>query len=186
MRQCWLRTNRRAITFGLLAPAALIVAGSLAVALLPVAGLAGAMRWGGGLLIGAGALVSVMLLYLMSVPRVAYESGALLVYLRSGQPFRIPVDVVECFFIGQSPSRIKDATGKEPETSTVVVRLAESAKEWHHRDVKPALGHWCDGYITIRGTWCEPLSGDLVQRMNHQLVDAHRQQRGHAAEVNAL
>ena len=43
---------------------------------------------------------------------------------------------------------MRGASGEELETSTIVVRLAEAAAEWRFREVKPALGAWCDGYIT--------------------------------------
>jgi len=117
--------------------------------------------------------------------RLAYEAGYLLVNLgATGGPIRVPIDVVECFFLGQGPTLLPrpflthDAID---ETSTIIVRLAESASEWKHLDVKAALGLWCDGYITIRGTWCEPITVDLVRRLNHHLVDAHREARGQEA-----
>ena len=46
-----------------------------------------------------------------------------------------------------------------------------------HRDVKPALGHWCDAYITIYGTWCEPLTTEVFSRMNKRLAEVHREVR---------
>jgi hypothetical protein len=35
------------------------------------------------------------------------------------------------------------------------------------------LGKWCGSYITIRGTWCERLSVELVQRLNVRLAEMH-------------
>jgi hypothetical protein len=61
--------------------------------------------------------------------------------------------------------------------SQLRIRLAERATEWAQRDVKPALGAWCGGYITIHGTWCEPLDIDLVNQLNKRLAAAHQAQR---------
>jgi len=57
----------------------------------------------------------------------------------------------------------------------VIVRLAEAAEEWKHRDVRPALGEWCEGYITIRGSWCERITPELMRRMNGRLADVKRE-----------
>ena len=124
---------------------------------------------------------TIGILVLMRLPRLGYQNGALVVYLRRGAAERIPIDVVECFFLGQADSRLPkqgDDTGDDgPETTTVVVRLAEAAEDWARRDVLPALGNWCEGYITIRGTWCEPINGTLIKELNRKLVEKHRQQK---------
>ncbi len=75
---------------------------------------------------------------------------------------------------GRSEQQIADG----PETSTVVVRIAERALDWHQRPVKTMLGQWCGGYITVRGTWCEPITAELIQRLNHRLVDVQRELAG--------
>ncbi len=134
-------------------------------------------RWLGWACTAGGALSVVAIVYWMRLPRLAYESGHLLVYLRTFAPLRVPIDIVECFFMGQGPSRIAGPEGKEAETTTIVVRLSESAAEWRHVDVRPELGHWCDGYITIRGTWCEPINRALMEHLNRRLVEVHRQRR---------
>jgi hypothetical protein len=51
------------------------------------------------------------------------------------------------------------------------MRLAQKAEDWQHLDVKPQLGAWCQGQVIIRGTWCEPLSVPLVNRLNQRLYD---------------
>jgi hypothetical protein len=111
-------------------------------------------------------------------PRLGYAGGHLAVYLRGARPIRVPIETVECFFLGQGPSWLPRLAGgtawSSPETSTLIVRLAEAAPDWKHRDVRPWLGLWCESYITIRGTCCEPLSGDLVARLNRRLVEVHR------------
>ena len=120
-------------------------------------------------------------------PRLGYYGGELLVYLRAGKPIHIPIDVVEVFFLGQGP-----VTGKDPRNrseyegivaANVVVRLSEAATEWHRRDVNVALGVWQDGYITLRGLWCERLNGEVLQRMNRRLVEIKRNRHEENSEV---
>ena len=113
-------------------------------------------------------------------PRLAIEKDHVRVNV-CHEPTRIPIDVVECFFLGQGPSGISSGTGEELESSNIVVRLAEAAKDWHHRDAKRTLGHWCEGYITLRGTWCEPISLDLVNRLNHHLAQTKRARKARNA-----
>jgi hypothetical protein len=65
------------------------------------------------------------------------------------------------------------------------VRLAESAQDWKHRDVRPAFGHWCEGYITIRGSWCEPINEGLMKRLNQRLVAVQRERKAASREEAA-
>ncbi len=178
-REVWLRANRRALSLGLALPLLLAAAGLLAVmrAGHPAVAVAG---W---TLIALAAYLLAGAVHALRQPRLAYQDGRLLVYLDPRGPQRVPVELVECFFLGQGPSLLPPQRGDQQpgETATVVVRLAESAEQWKHVDVKPAWGHWCDGYITIRGTWCEPIHGELVQRLNERLVTAHRAVRRHEA-----
>lgn len=116
-------------------------------------------------------------------PRLAYDSGELLVYLEPQLPTRVPIDIVECFFLGQGPSELPKLKGREPETQNVIVRLAEAATDWKHRDVRPAIGHWCESYITLRGSWCEPITPALMKRLNHRLAEVHRERK--AARLEA-
>jgi hypothetical protein len=113
----------------------------------------------------------------MFQPRIAYESGDLLVFLDFGKTVRVPIDIVEVFFLGQGPSELPKLNGREPETQNVIVRLAESATEWKHRDMKPAIGMWCEGYITLRGSWCEPINEETLRRLNHRLIEIQRERK---------
>lgn len=177
MRECWLRTNVRVLFFSLILAAIVSCAG---VALIVVGRNIGGnviSRIAGWSLVSVGVSAVILLLVRTRIPRIGYQDEHLLVYLNGFAPFRVPIEVVECFFLGQGSSMIKSRGGQELETATVVVRLAESAKEWHHRDVHRLLGHWCDGYITIRGTWCESLTADLLRELNARLVQMHRQQK---------
>jgi hypothetical protein len=144
----------------------------------------GSATW---LVFGSWLLLLVSLLWLVRQlrqglrPRLAYSSGKLLVFLQDGEPIAVPIDIVECFFLGQGasllPRALEGPRGEAGEAATIVVRLAEAAVEWSHRDVLPALGHWCEGYITIRGTWCEPINQELVAGLNQKLIAAHRSVR---------
>jgi len=177
IRETWLASNRRAFVVALLVPALLAAASA---AVVPMA-IALSWRIVAGICGLFSLLVVVSLGLLARQPRLAYHQNQLLVYLGSRRPQSVPIEMVEVFFLGQAASMVgrrgdpDDDSG--PATSTIVVRLAQRADEWHWRDVRPMLGHWCDGYITIRGTWCEPISEDLIRSLNHRLVEIHRQQK---------
>jgi hypothetical protein len=154
------------------------VALALVASLVLIASTSGWLRWTAvGVAVVAGYLVGLTMC-LVFRPRLAYGSRQLLAYLRPGPPIQIPIEIVECFFLGQGPSLLSNplsADDDSEEASTIVVRLAEAADDWKHREVKSSLGLWCDGYITIRGTWCEPIDGKLLERLNRLLVEAHRE-----------
>lgn len=165
------------MSLGMVLPAVMLL-GGLGLALgLPIDGTSfQVLRWLGWGLVVLAAMALTTLVYWIRFPRLAYEECHLLVYLRSTEPIRVPIELVECFFLGQTASMMK-GNDEQSQTSTVVVRLAESADSWRQVDVKRALGQWCDGYITIRGTWCEPLNGEVMKRLNDNLIQAHREQR---------
>lgn len=173
--ECWLRPNRRAL--GL----ACVAWGGASLAAVWWATQAGLGR--GGMLLAwllavvtLGGLAST--LWTLRTPRTAYADGNLWLFLRGTARARIPIDVVECFFLGQGPSGVHSGrSGDQLESRNVVVRIAERATQWHHGDLPPALGHWCEGYITLTGTWCEPIDGDLVARMNQRLTEVKRQHK---------
>jgi MFS family permease len=171
MREVWLRPNRRALAFGLVLP---LLGTILGAALVGAAWSLGDWRWlqwiGWPLIALAGATTGVLVHWLRT-PRLAYEGGFLLVYLRSARPFCVPIEEVECFLLGQVPSLTPGSGDRPAQSSAVLVRVADSATQWHERNVKPALGKWTAGYITIRGTWCEPLGESLLQRLNRRLVE---------------
>ena len=111
----------------------------------------------------------------------------LLVYIRGfARPFRVPLDVVEVFFMGQGAVRgMEPGHPKEYEgaiAANVIVRLAESATDWRERDAQQLLGVWRDSYITVRGLWCEDIHQDLLTKMNKQLLQAKRNRRDEGRE----
>jgi hypothetical protein len=181
--EAWLRTNRRALALGMAVPGLVLVAAG------------GGLTWsivtgqhpGWQLLLMLLAAIPLWmigeLLYALAHPRIGYHAGHLLVYLEPTRPTRVPIEIVECFFLGQGGSELPKLRGREPETKNVVIRLAESATDWKHRDVRPAFGHWCEGYITIRGAWCEPITERLLKHLNQRLVEVHRQRKAAAQEA---
>lgn len=167
MRELWLRPNRRAILFGCVPPALAAIAGASLFAanrgsasqlMVVVAAILIAMGLGGG---------AVLLLQLRQ-PRVAFANGKVLFYLRRGRPIEVPVELVEAFFAGQGPAHLP-VVSKQPQTVNLVARLSQRHKEWARQEVNPALGSWAEGYVTIRGSWCEPLDGELIRRLNRRL-----------------
>ena len=142
-----------------------------------------AWRAWGGVLRAGGLTVIASLWASVRHPRLAYDNGDLLVNLRWGPPYRLPIEVVECFFLGQGVSGLRRQASDNIETRNVVVRLAERAKSWHTKDVKAAMGQWCNGYITIRGAWCEPLDTDTINRLNDRLRTVQRVNRSSGETV---
>ena len=174
MADVWLRTNRRAI-FLIMVPVTLVGL----VGLTAAAGAYGMIesvwiRSGGWLLVVLATVVASILSLELRRPRLAQDDRDLLVYMKKGPPVRLPIRVVEAFFLGQAPAFLPGRRPEAKQTTTVVIRLAEGASEWSHVDVEPALGSWCDGYITIRGTWCEPLTVELAEKLNSRLSEVTR------------
>jgi hypothetical protein len=167
MRETWLKTNRRAMFFGLVPPLVLIGIGA-ALAWGPLGLPSTLWKWVGlAMLVVGGALVGALAGQIYR-PRVAYQDDKVLFYLRSGAPIAVPVEVVEAFFIGQGPVMIPGAPQHDVSVN-LVARLSQRDPSYAERQVKPALGAWSDSYVTIRGTWCEPLHGELIRRLNHRL-----------------
>jgi hypothetical protein len=168
MADSWLRTNRR--FFGILTAVGLVLV-VFGVGLLAVPSL----LWltVAGVICGIG-IVSASLRYVFR-PVIAYEAGFLLLRLTFRQPpIRVPLAVVEGFLLGQGPSYLPGKQAARLDTSTLVLKLAERAEEWERHETNDKLASWCGHYVTIRGTWCEPLTLDLVNRLNQKLYDATR------------
>ena len=125
-----------------------------------------------GLLWGLGSLI-----YAYYRPVIAYEPGELLVYFKTGAAHRLPIDIVECFFLGQGPSFLPPVNGKETDTQNIIIRLAEAAEEWKHRDLPADEAHWCESYITLRGAWCEPITKERLLALNRRLVEVQREHK---------
>ncbi|TWU24597.1 hypothetical protein [Bythopirellula polymerisocia] len=172
MPEVWLRSNRRVIALGLLPVALLSVAGVLLYvkaesSLLAIVAF--------GFLALSGLLLFVIMKQLFS-PRVAYSEGYVLFYLKAGPPIAVPVHVVEAFFLGQGPAHLPLVPADSRLAINLVARLSQKETQWAEVEVKPALGRWSEGYVSIRGSWCEPLTGDLIRRLNRRLGEVSREQ----------
>jgi hypothetical protein len=167
---------------GLMVPVIMFVLG-LAVALQGLGQVPGWARAVGWLLVGLSSLLIGLLIWYARTPRLAFDGEHLLVYLRSTGAIRVPVDLVECFLLGSGLKALPGPGGREVQMSNLAVRLAEHALDWAQVDVKPALGKWCGGTITIYGDWCEPLTVGLVKRLNALLAEAQRMQIGASARA---
>jgi hypothetical protein len=172
--EIWLRTNVRAVLFGMALPLAIGLVGLILCVGLPGREPAVWMRGVGVVIVALAAATIFALALQLRQPRLAYLDRHLLVWLRAGAPARVPIEVVECFWLGKSASLLPGKQHHRTETATIVIRLSDKATEWRQQEVKSQLGEWCDGYITIRGTWCEPLSIGLVNRLNQRLAEVAR------------
>lgn len=174
MAKIWLRTNARLpISAAIVALAVALVSGLAALAAVPL-GLGTFSRglaWG---VTATAAAACMIALACVRRPRLAYNAGELLVFMRPGSAIRLPIKLVECFLLGRAPSFLPRPGHAETETTTIVVRLRPQAEEWSHVEVEPRLGTWCDSNIVIRGTWCEPINIELVHQLNRRLAAAQQ------------
>jgi hypothetical protein len=129
------------------------------------------LAWIGAALIILAVAVLIALARQFLRPRIAFRDGQVLFNLRSGQPIAVPVHIVEAFFLGQGPANLPGDLRGQEKTVNLVARLARRHTDWAQRDVRPVFGNWSDSYVTVRGTWCEPLDVELVRRLNHRLKE---------------
>ena len=167
--ETWLRPNRRILAFASILPAVALLIG-LAMLVPPFGG---GMRFWLRIIGAVVAAISItglaFLLWQAQQARLACDGRRLLVNLGTARPVAVGLELVEGFLLGQGPAFLPGKQGAE--VANVVVRLAERAAEWERVEVNRQLGSWCGHYITIRGTWCEPLSVDLVNRLNARLAE---------------
>jgi hypothetical protein len=173
MQETWLRPNRRVLLLAMIPLGILGLVGWL----LNRADLAGFLR-AGGLVLSLVSLVLIgLLIYHLRTPRIAYRSGEVLFYLRGVRPIQVPLALVEAFFLGTGPAHLPFSGDDGPETINLVARLSQRQHEWSNVTVTHALGCWRNGYVVIRGAWCEPLTGELVLQMNKRLSEVSRAAR---------
>ena len=128
-------------------------------------------RWV-GVAIGVASIGMIaILIRRLRRPRVAFRDGNVLFYLRRGRPIAVPLGVVEAFFLGSGPATLPAGIHARQSTVNLVARLSQRETQWAQQDVSAALGRWCEGYVTIRGTWCEPLNGEVIRRLNRRLKE---------------
>ena len=176
MTECWLKPNRRP-TYVALAIGLLVVL---------ISGVGITLAWRNGSTIGllfasfgltAGGVCCLTCWFALRRARVTYFDGSLFVHDGSQSPVSVPIDVVEVFFLGSGPAIHDEAGDSGPRTANVVIRIAESANQWHQGELAPAVGKWSEGYIVLRGTWCEPIGHDRLNELNRRLAEIHRLQR---------
>jgi hypothetical protein len=174
MSETWLRSNVRLYWAASVVPLLLVWAGvALGCGLFGLVEQAWLQNMGWLTALGFAAVLGFLTLAARR-PRLARKGQELLVFLRRGRPVRVPLAVVEGFLLGHGPSFLPGRRHVNSEARTVVIRLAERAPEWAQIEVAPELGSWCGHYVTIRGTWSEPLSVALVNRLNERLADSKR------------
>jgi hypothetical protein len=184
MRETWLKPNRRAIWFGCVLPLIIAAVGAWFV-VQPGNSRSSASTWiGVGLLLAAAAALAG-LVRMLSLPPISYRDGQVLFNLRAGQPIAVPVEIVEAFFVGQGPANLPGDYKAKEKTMNLVARLAQRRTDFAERDVKPAFGNWSEGYVTVRGTWCEPLDSEVVRRLNRRLKEVKSQTEQTPADAAA-
>ncbi|MCI0332461.1 MAG: hypothetical protein L0228_04470 [Planctomycetes bacterium] len=182
MLETWLQPNRRAIWFGCIPPLLIAAVGGW-MAIPPSGSSRNVWNWIGVALVIVACAVLAALVRQLTRPRIAYHDGHVLFNLRSGPPIAVPVEVVEAFFLGQGPANLPGDFRQQEKTVNLVARLAQRQSDWAHRVVKPAFGNWSEGYVTVRGTWCEPLNADVVRRINRRLKEVKSLTERAAADV---
>jgi hypothetical protein len=129
-----------------------------------------------GVLVAAGLVVAATAIGLTALPRLVLEGGRVRVRLAPLRSETVPIELVECFFLGSrlEPPRRGDARSGGNRVRTLVMRIAERAHDHAGRPTLPAWGEWREGSVTFDGRWCEPLSVDLARRLNRDLAAAKR------------
>jgi len=175
----WLRANLRLA--GLLA----VIASFLFLSVIAMCGIA--IWFSGGLsavavLCSAGlGILSCIIGYVAFTAkqgRIFSKDSSLLVRIGPVSVEKLPLDAVECFFLGSQPL---DRSG-EPVASdeaafrvgTLVVRVAERYGHLASGRRGP-WARWKDGYLVVDGRWSEPLVVETLRRINGRLAVAKRQ-----------
>ncbi|MFM8986098.1 MAG: hypothetical protein ACKONH_08595 [Planctomycetia bacterium] len=168
--EVWLRSNPRPAVVGL------AVCALAAVAAVAVARASGAPPWVAWTLGAAGAVVVGLtggLLAAAAAPRLERRGGAVRIRLAPRSAHDVPLEIVECVFPGSQA--LADARADASRrVGTVVIRLAERAREWQSRPAFAPWGSWADGHVVIDGRWCEPLSMEVTKRLAERLLAAKR------------
>jgi len=170
MTEVWLHSNRRILMLAMVPTTLLGALGTLMFLLeLPTF-----VQIIGGVVAVVACLLLLGLCQQLLRHRITHRPGFVCFYLKSGKPIEVPIHIVEAFFLGQGPAHLPGADQDRTKTVNLVVRLSQRETDWAERDVKEALGSWKEGYITIRGTWCEPLTKDVIHHLNSSLSQASK------------
>lgn len=182
--ETWLRGNVRPAVGLVLAAAAITVAGvALAWAGGAPAASVGLLAAAGGVVLASAAAVAVA----AARPRLALHGAAVRIRLAPLVAHDVPLDMVECVFLGSRPLAAA-AAGAAPGTTggdaaeaeasrrvaTLVMRIAERATAWQSRPTFRAWGTWEEGNVVFDGRWCEPLTVVLARDVARRLLEAKR------------
>ena len=110
--------------------------------------------------------------------RVFLEDAQVMIRLGPAVVEKLPLDAVECFFLGSQPlDRSGDPVAADQaafRVGTLVVRVAERYGHLASGRRGP-WARWEDGYLVVDGRWSEPLVVDTLRRINGRLAVAKRQ-----------
>lgn len=172
MTEIWLQANRRPYFAPLvLSVVTAVISGFMASTPWTVKH-GGFLKWWIAAIVAASAAVSLWLA--SRRPRIAFDGRRLLLRVRTGSPVEVPIELVEGFLLGKGPTFLNGRDDYRTETTTLVVRIAERAEEFRKVETNVRVAAWCGHYCTLRGTWTEPLSVDLVNRLNQRLYDVQQ------------
>lgn len=174
MAEIWLQANRRAAVWpslGLLASATLF---AFMAYWLSSAEQTYGLEWVCMVIATTKVVFATIVGIALTRPRLRYDGKHLLIDVGKTRPVAVPIELVEGFLIGKGPTFLSGQDDHRTETSTLVVRIAERAEEFRKVETNVRLAAWCGHYCTLRGTWTEPLSVDLVNRLNQRLHDVQQ------------
>jgi hypothetical protein len=181
--EVWLRGNLRPL-LGLATLAATIGAGLAAAVLFSDA--SPAACWMTAALLAMAAVVITGLALAAARPRLERAGDFLRVRLSPTQVHELPLEIVECFFLGSNSLEPQGAAPRDDvvthRVGTLVVRLAERAVAYRERPTFGPWGTWREGSIVCDGRWCEPLSAELARRLSGRLIEAKRSAAARRAE----
>jgi hypothetical protein len=166
MAEIWLQANRRIV----LLPTILFAV--VAAACTPIYLSTRSEYVGAAAILAADAALVWWLIFRR--PRISFDGRNVRLNVRNGRAVRVPVELVEAFMLGKGPAFLDGRDDYRTETSTLVVRIAERAEEFRKVETNVRVAAWCGHYCTLRGTWTEPLSVDLVNRLNQRLYDVQQ------------
>ena len=175
----WLKANLR------LAWLLVIVASFLLLASLSVYGIA--ERFAGSVSVAVFIFSAVLGILSFIIGYVAFAAMQSRVFLEDSQVMvrvgpalveKLPLDAVECFFLGSQPlDRAGDPVAADQaafRVGTLVVRVAERYGHLASGRRGP-WARWEDGYLVVDGRWSEPLVVETLRRINGRLAVAKRQ-----------
>jgi hypothetical protein len=121
----------------------------------------------------------VLLWLFLARPRIVFDGANVVLNVGLARPAVVPVELVEAFLLGKGPAYLTGKDDYKTEATTLIVKLAERAEEFAKLPTNVRIAAWCGHYVTFRGTWTEPLSVALVNRLNERL---HAVQHAEVAE----